>query len=355
MVFAAALLSFAGMQCLNNSTPVRAYCLHAYCLLQQDTLLRAQADLHSLQQQQEHRAQQLQQLQDKHASAAAAPHTTNAAAAGAAACKKARTISSSQELPDTSPQQQQQGQGAVQDTPCAAASAVADLDMVHAADQGSNPQKTASQGRKHSSKRAGSSQGGRRAGLRRSTRVTVIPDSSSSSSSASDADDECSSSSSSSGDDSDAPASRKRRGSAAAAGPRRDAARASHYSDTLPSAAALTKRTAELQRRQQQLDEQQQELQQEYNAVDRAALERDLTALQALAAATATLQRLQAQHEGAATAFEQLLDERYSRLLSVLQSLNARLDAVYSQLTGGCGKVRGWQLVSGLVARMAAH
>jgi structural maintenance of chromosome 4 len=35
---------------------------------------------------------------------------------------------------------------------------------------------------------------------------------------------------------------------------------------------------------------------------------------------------------------EQLLDERYSRLLTVLQSLNAQLDAVYSRLTGGTGR-----------------
>jgi hypothetical protein len=236
----------------------------------------------------------------------------------------------------------------MQDTPCAAAAAaVADVDMEDAADQqGSSPQNTVSKGRKQGSKtrRAGSSKGSRWAGLRRSTRATVIADSSSSS--ASDADDECSSS----GEDSDVPAGRKRRSSAAAAaaGSRRGAARAAQDSDTLPSAAALLKHTVELQRRQQQLDEQQQELQQEYSAIDRAALERDLAALQALAAATAALQRLQAQHEAAATAFEQLLDERYSRLLTVLQSLNARLDAVYSQLTGGCGKVCGWRLPTDL-------
>lgn len=236
----------------------------------------------------------------------------------------------------------------MQDTPCApaAAAAVAEVDMVDAADHDSSHQRTVSRERKQ-----GSSQGGRRTGLRRSTRVTVIADSSSSS--ASDADDE--GSSSSSGEASDVPAGRKRRGSAAAAGPRRGGARASQHSDALPSAAALVKQTAELQRRQQLLAEQQQELQQEYSAVDRAALERDLAALQALAAATATLQRLQAQHEGAASAFEELLDKRYSRLLSVLQSLNARLDAVYSQLTGGCGKVRRWQLGPGLVAGTAAH
>jgi chromosome segregation ATPase len=94
----------------------------------------------------------------------------------------------------------------------------------------------------------------------------------------------------------------------------------------------------ELQQRQQQLDDQQQELQHEYALVNQSALEQDLSALQALATAHSTLQHLQQQHEGAATALEQLLDERYSRLLTVLHSLNAQLDTVYSRLTGGCGK-----------------
>jgi chromosome segregation ATPase len=106
------------------------------------------------------------------------------------------------------------------------------------------------------------------------------------------------------------------------------------------SAAVLGKQTALLQQHQQQLDEQELELKKEYASVDRTALQQDLAALQGLAAAHSTLQQLQQQREAAATALEALLDERYSRLLAVLQQLNSRLDAVYGQLTGGCGKVR---------------
>jgi DNA repair exonuclease SbcCD ATPase subunit len=93
----------------------------------------------------------------------------------------------------------------------------------------------------------------------------------------------------------------------------------------------------QLQQRQQQLDDELEQLQQQAARVDAAALRRDLAALQALADAHASLARLQRQHDAASAALEGALGRRYASLLSVLQSLNAALGAVYGQLTGGCG------------------
>jgi chromosome segregation ATPase len=106
---------------------------------------------------------------------------------------------------------------------------------------------------------------------------------------------------------------------------------------SFPSAAALAKQGQQLQQRQQQLEDAQHEWQSQTAKVNEAALERDLQALQVLAAAHAQLQQLQQQQDEAVSVREQLLDERYARLLAVLQALNASLDGVYRQLTGGCG------------------
>jgi hypothetical protein len=103
------------------------------------------------------------------------------------------------------------------------------------------------------------------------------------------------------------------------------------------SAAALAKQGQQLQQRQQQLEDALQDWQLAAARVNDAALERDLQALQSLAAAHAELQQLQQQQDEAVAVREQLLDERYARLLAVLQALNAALDGVYRQLTGGGG------------------
>jgi hypothetical protein len=92
-----------------------------------------------------------------------------------------------------------------------------------------------------------------------------------------------------------------------------------------------------LQHQEQQLEEQLATLAVEQSKVDEAAVHQDRQALKALAAAHQEVQQLVQQHQQAVAAHEQLLDERYIRLISVLQSLNTTLDAVYKQLTGGGG------------------
>ena len=372
-----------------------------WCIPQQANQQQAQAALKELQQQQEHRAQLLSKLQPRSAPSTAAAGDATAAAA-AAGHKKARTGSSSQGddrhgsgsgVEDQQQQQEQQQEdqelqdvdaGVAAPTPAAAqgdvemgfpAPAGAVQGGVSQGDMQADRQGVSTEKQHKRRTRAGTSsrKGSKAATLRRSTRARVIQDSSSSSG----ADDELSSSSSSSSEEEEddanvaafTAASRMRRAAAAAppaaantaavsrAGVRgRKGARAgsmqaaAHNSEEkagavaamwpVLSAAVLGKQTALLQQRQQQLDEQELELQQEYAKVDKAALQQDLAALQGLAAAHSTLQQLQQQREAAATALEVLLDERYSRLLAVLQQLNSRLDAVYGLLTGGCGKVR---------------
>jgi hypothetical protein len=312
---------------------------------------RAKQSLQQLQQQQDARAASLQQLRNKLTSSSTADVDPSEAvpllAAGQEGCKRARVLGNSQGVAGSLEAGQQQQDKQQQDEEMQDADLVAD-------DQATDPtaassaddaavggegvkvsRQRAKAGRKHSRRHAAaaSKQGHVGGSLRRTTRRTVIIDSSSSSSSssdegASDADDEGSSSGCSDAEEDAAAAGHAgTRGAAAAAA-----------TSKLPSAAALAKQAAALDLKQQQLDEQEQYLQEQYALVDRSALEQDLLALQGLAAAHSTLQQLLSQHEAAATALEQLVDERYSRLLSVLQSLNAKLDPVYNQLTGGCGK-----------------
>jgi hypothetical protein len=373
---------------------------------QQAELQQAKAALKELQQQQEHRAQALSKLEPR-----SAPYTAAAGDATAAAAtghKKARTGSSSQGDDrhgssggnDQQQQQEDEENEELQDayadaaapTPAAAqgdveigspAPAGATEGCESQEDMQADMQGVSTEKQHKRRSRAGSSsrQGSKAATLRRSTRARVIQDSSSSSG----ADDEVSSSSSEEEEEGThvgalTTARRTRRGGAAAAtaanaaevnrGAVKQPARrkgtgvgsmqvaerdsdkgsgAAAAQQPVLSAAVLGKQTALLQQRQQQLDEQELELQQEYASVDKAALQQDLAALQGLAAAHSTLQQLQQQREAAATALEVLLDERYSRLLAVLQQLNSRLDAVYGQLTGGCGKV-GDEYISDLTA-----
>lgn len=312
---------------------------------QQVELCQAQATLQEVQEQQQSRAQALQLLtaQDLPAS----PSTVDAAPSTIAAedsCKRAKTADTATEA---SPMQQSADQDLL-DT-----AAHADMDV----DPESGPDSTDSPALQLKAMQGGGSKAGRpselqsrnsniRAGQRTRARARVILDSSS----GTDADSEGTSSDNDE-DDVAAPAMSNRAAAASrakakhtpAVGRRQREAKL-RTADQLAaadgklSAAVLAKQTAQLQQRQLLLDDQEQELQQQYARVDQSALERDLAALQGLAAAHTTLKQLQQQHEAAATALELLLDERYSRLLAVLQSLNAQLDTVYSQLTGGIGK-----------------
>jgi chromosome segregation ATPase len=311
-------------------------------ILHQADVQRAKQRLQQLQQQQDTRTAALQQLRTKltpSSPADAAPSKTGTLlVSDPEEFKRARLLGDSQEFKRALATGQRQLQQQQQDEEMQDADFLADellADPAADADVGGEDAKVsrecAKAGPMHSSRRArGTSKHGNvRGSLRQTTLRTVIVDSSSSNGSASDADDDGSSSGSSSADEDVAVMEHTLRGKrgAAAAAPSK-----------LPSAAALEKQTAALDLQQQQLDEQEQCLREQYALVDKSALEQDLLALQSLAAAHNTLQQLLSQHEAAATALEQLIDERYSRLLSVLQSLNAKLDSVYNQLTGGCGK-----------------
>jgi len=312
---------------------------------QQVELCQAQATLQELQEQQTSRAQALQLLTAKDTPASpsavdAAAHTT----AAGDSCKRAKTADTAMAA---SPVMQQSADQGLLDT-----AAHTDMDI----DPESDPDSVDSPALELKAKHGGSKpsrpselrsrRGNMRTGQRTRARARVILDSSS----GSDADSEGTSSDSGE-DDVAAPAMSNRAATTSmvrakrtpAGGRRQQEARLRTVDQTAAvdgklSAAVLAKQTAQLQQRQLLLEDQDQELQQQYARVDQSALERDLAALQGLAAAHTALKQLQQQHEAAATALEQLLDARYSRLLAVLQSLNAQLDAVYSQLTGGVGK-----------------
>lgn len=335
-------------------------------------LQSAQARLQEMQQQQKQREQDLQQL------TAARPKLLQRGCGGDAAAanpshKRAKTAVGKAKAADKQQQQQEGDCDADGDEQMQDAAADVEMDLEPVRDTRQDRQPGGSRlGRPPIAASASAvAAGGRSSNNRsrklmgntsnlRSTRARVVLDSSSSeSSSASDADDECSTSSSSSdgsssSEDEDAGNRRAQRQHAvtrsgrgklqAAAGrvkqqQQRAKGSAARDEDTkVPSAVALAKQTARLRLRQQQLEDQEQELQQEVEGIDRSALEEDLAALQGLSAAHSRLQQLQEQHEAAAAALEKMLDERYSCLLSVLQSLNVQLDKVYNQLTGGCGK-----------------
>lgn len=67
------------------------------------------------------------------------------------------------------------------------------------------------------------------------------------------------------------------------------------------------------------------------------ALEADLHALKQLTRAQAQLSPLEAQHDAAVAEHERLVNERYSRLSTALQDVNAKMSVIYRTLTAGQG------------------
>jgi hypothetical protein len=306
------------------------------CICLQALLQQQQAELHKLKLQQDERRATLQQLQERqgqqqpHAAAAVADAAPAAVAASdaAASTEQQQQQDEDVEMRNAQATEQQQQQGS---------KIAAEKDVSPAATEDSLPATRSSAHRiagKDSTKKPKQKLSSKpRAAGRRNAKVLVSSDE------GSDEDHQIMSSSSSDSDEdmvkTQRQSSRKRRQQQqqhGGGGIDTDIAPAA-----LPSAAALAKQGQQLQQRQQQLDYALQDWQLQAAKVNEAALERDLHALQALAAAHAQLQQLQQQQDEAMAVHEELLDERYAKLLAVLQALNAALDAVYRQLTSGCG------------------